>query len=133
MLRIVPTWQPHIANLGQLCQELFHEIAHESQGRVLCHGQGLMWGVLFAHNDPSVRAQATGALKKACAVEGVLPYFVPAGGCMVTPLYDCTRSELQDAIGVRLRRAVVSTCTSMGWEPTPLTLSDDHKQVSTVP
>jgi adenosylmethionine-8-amino-7-oxononanoate aminotransferase len=117
MLDTVPEWQPHIADLGKLCEGLFKGIEEESAGRMICHGQGLMWGGLFAHPDPATRAHAAKALKVACAAEGVLPYFIPAGGFMVTPLYDSTHEELEEVIGGRLRRAVASACKEMDWEP----------------
>jgi hypothetical protein len=64
-----------------------------------------------------VRAEAGVLLKKACAEERVLPYFVPAGGFMVTPLYDSTEEQLTEILGGRLRRAVENTCRDLDWEP----------------
>jgi hypothetical protein len=117
MLETIPTWQPHMAFLGAHCATLFADIEKASGGRMLCHGQGLMWGGIFRHPDPKVRAEAGKRLKVACAEEKVLPYFVPAGGFMVTPLYDSTEEQLTDILGGRLRRAVEKTCRDLDWEP----------------
>jgi adenosylmethionine-8-amino-7-oxononanoate aminotransferase len=116
-LNTIPLWQPHIAALGMHCAELFADIEQASGGRMVCSGQGLMWGGLFRHPDPKVRADAGVLLKKACAEERVLPYFVPAGGFMVTPLYDSTEEQLTEILGGRLRRAVETTCRDLDWEP----------------
>ena len=64
----------------------------------MTQGQGALWGGLFAHCDPAERAAATAALKVRCTAAGVLPYFVPVGGFMLTPRYDDDPAELAAAV-----------------------------------
>ena len=40
------------------------------------------------HSDPKARTAANLHFKKLCEAKGVLPYFVPVGGFMLTPRYD---------------------------------------------
>ena len=47
-------------------------------------------------------------LKANCAEARVLPYFVPSGGFMVTPLYDVSGETIEE-MGDRLNAAVRDT------------------------
>ena len=64
----------------------------------MTQGQGALWGGLFAHSDLAERTAANVALKKKCAERGVLPYFVPVGGFMLTPRYDDDPALLTSAV-----------------------------------
>jgi len=44
-------------------------------------------------------------VKKRCEREGVLPYWVPRGGFMVTPVLDVPMDQMEE-IGARLKRAL---------------------------
>jgi len=57
-----------------------------------------MWGGLFCQEDESKRAMAAEAFKSACEQGGVWPYFVPAGGFMITPPMDVEESELREGL-----------------------------------
>ena len=81
-------------------------LREESGGRVLTQGQGALWGSLFAHSSLAERSAANVALKEKCAAAGVLPYFVPVGGFMLTPRYDDDPELLRAARD--LRRATSS-------------------------
>ena len=81
------------------------------------HGMGLMWGALV--NKDHEYIQSTGSIKslmdcfkESCQGANVLPYFVPAGGFMVTPLFDVDSAVIVD-IGTRLSRALDNTLQSI--------------------
>jgi hypothetical protein len=69
-----------------------------------------MWGALIDKSNPLARSQSKvmAYLKANCAEARVLPYFVPAGGFMVTPLYDVSAETIEE-IGDRLNAAVRDT------------------------
>jgi len=52
-----------------------------------------MWGGLFVDPHAAQRQRALALLRDACKEEGVWPYFVPAGGFMMTPPMDIEESE----------------------------------------
>lgn len=85
-----------------------------SDGIFTTHGLGLMWGALVnrAHPLASDLPKLMTALKKACVEHEVLPYYVPAGGFMVTPLFDTDESVLRE-LGARLRAAVLSLMANL--------------------
>ena len=49
-----------------------------------------------------------------CLAKGVLPYFVPVGGFMLTPRYDDDVDELKSAM-LDLAEAALATTREMGW------------------
>ena len=44
-----------------------------------------------------VRIKAAASFKKHCIAAGVAPYFIPAGGAMLTPPYDVEESQVSCA------------------------------------
>ena len=90
------------------------KLRHDSGGRVLTQGQGALWGGLFAHSDLAERTAANVALKKKCAERGVLPYFVPVGGFMLTPRYDDDPALLTSAVE-DLAQCCLEVVEEMSW------------------
>ena len=86
----------------------------DTGGRMLTQGQGALWGGLFAHSDLAERTAANVALKKKCADAGVLPYFVPVGGFMLTPRYDDDPALLTSAVE-DLARCCLEVVNEMSW------------------
>ncbi len=89
-------------------------LRQDSGGRVLTQGQGALWGGLFAHSDLAERTAANVALKKKCAERGVLPYFVPVGGFMLTPRYDDDPALLTSAVE-DLAQCCLEVVNEMSW------------------
>ena len=110
-LNQIPLWFDHVS-MGQVCTEVFATVEQASGGAVRCQGQGLMWGGLFDYPDAEQRGAAVAVLKKHCVSTGVWPYFVPAGGFMVSPPLDVTEVDLRE-MGVRLCKAVVATVAEL--------------------
>lgn len=106
----VGNWADHVAEMGRVCREVFDGVEAASKGTVRCHGQGLMWGGLFQFSSQEGKREAVGVLKRHCATieNGVWPYFVPAGGFMVSPPLDTHENALRE-MGERLERAVAAT------------------------
>jgi len=90
------------------------KLRQDSGGRVLTQGQGALWGGLFAHSDLAERTAANVALKKKCAERGVLPYFVPVGGFMLTPRYDDDPALLTSAVE-DLAQCCLEVVNEMSW------------------
>ena len=90
------------------------KLRQDSGGRVLTQGQGALWGGLFAHSDLAERTAANVALKKKCAERGVLPYFVPVGGFMLTPRYDDDPTLLTSAVE-DLAQCCLEVVDEMSW------------------
>jgi adenosylmethionine-8-amino-7-oxononanoate aminotransferase len=122
VLQEVMVWHEHSAKIGEVlssglvdiaagCNRRFNarNCAQEEDKTVLvCHGQGLMQGGLFTFDDPQQQKEAIALFKRACAEQGVLPYFVPVGGFMITPLMDIDEGEMREALR-RLDMAVTAT------------------------
>ena len=53
---------------------------------------------MWAHENAGARARANLKFKKKCAEKGVLPYYVPVGGFMLTPRYDDDPAALEGAV-----------------------------------
>merc|ERR1719222_582622 len=70
-----------------------------SQGFVRIFGQGLFYGGLFTGNQEE-RNEALQEFKKICRIAGVWPYFIPAGGFMVTPLIDVKDEDLREGLSL---------------------------------
>lgn len=106
----VGNWASHVAEMGPVCREVFDGVEAASKGTVRCHGQGLMWGGLFQFPSQEAKREAVGVLKRHCATaeNGVWPYFVPAGGFMISPPLDTHENALRE-MGRRLERAVAAT------------------------
>lgn len=120
VLKEIPHWLPAITKLGEEMEHIFTYLSKISDGLVICHGQGLMWGGVFTHDgqcgDDAYRARVVSAFKKNCANAGILPYHVPNGGFMVSPVIDIDVGTIY-TLGERLEEALILTITEVKWEP----------------
>jgi len=91
------------------------ELNKASKGAVIAHGQGCMWGGIFAHTDAAQRATANLDFKKRCLEKKVLPYFVPVGGFMLTPRYDDEPKAFAAAVK-DMADCALETVKAMGWD-----------------
>jgi adenosylmethionine-8-amino-7-oxononanoate aminotransferase len=125
VLNELPNWLPSVSKLGQEMAHIFGYLAKISDGLVIAHGQGLMWGCLFTRdakmNDPEYRQHAMKCFQKHCNNVGVLPYIVPAGGLMVSPHFDIDVGTLFE-MGEKLEKVFLATMNEIGWSP----LSDEE-------
>lgn len=119
VLNEIPQWLEHISKLGEEMSHILGHISRVSEGMVMCHGQGLMWGGLFTSEGdmgkPDYRARALKCFRKHCDEVGVLPYIVPAGGFMVTPMVDVDVGTIYE-IGQRLEKVLLRTMEEMNWK-----------------
>lgn len=119
VLNEIPTWLPSITKLGQEMEHIFRYLTKISDGMIVCHGQGLMWGGLFTqtgqNKDASYRNSVIVAFKQSCDEVGVLPYHVPVGGFMVSPVIDIDVGTIYE-MGERLEKAIRVTMDKVGWE-----------------
>ena len=53
----------------------------------ITHGQGLMWGAIFSR-EGRMKEAGYRSLAVHCEEVGILPYKVPCGGFMVSPVVD---------------------------------------------
>ena len=102
----LPDWYEHIAEMGIVLEEIAKDISDASNGTMVVHGHGMMWGGLFVHDTIDERLKAVSTLKEKC--KNVWPYFVPSGGFMITPPIDTNEQDLRE-VGNRLCRAVEET------------------------
>lgn len=110
VLKELPAWFEHAARMGGVCAEILGPCA---DGHFLqVQGLGLMWGGLFADPCAERRQLALGLLRIACSEEGVWPYFVPAGGFMLTPPMNTSEAELREGLQ-RLVRALSRVRTQL--------------------
>eukprot|EP00927_Polykrikos_kofoidii_P044302 TRINITY_DN38302_c0_g1_i1.p1 TRINITY_DN38302_c0_g1~~TRINITY_DN38302_c0_g1_i1.p1 ORF type:complete len:504 (+),score=79.46 TRINITY_DN38302_c0_g1_i1:63-1514(+) len=92
----LPNWFVHASRMGDVFKEILGPL---SDGTFLTvQGMGLMWGALFVDKDAAKRQKALSLLKEACQDEGVWPYFVPAGGCMMTPPMNVDEVQLREGL-----------------------------------
>jgi len=110
VIKEVPLWFEHATRMGSICAELLGPCADSGFLRV--QGLGLMWGGLFADPSAERRQQALALLRTACSEEGVWPYFVPAGGFMLTPPMNVPEAELREGLQ-RLVRALARVRTQL--------------------
>jgi len=107
-----------VRDLGERVVGPMFEAIKERGGGVLgVQGQGLMWGGYFNHPDLAERQAAVKLFKECCGRANVLPYYVPSGGFMFTPVLDVSEEMLRDA-GARLGSAVeevASLLRARGW------------------
>lgn len=109
VLKRLPSYFDHIRDVGtRVCEPALRKMESASGGMVKCHGQGLMWGGLFVIDDADIRKNAMTLFKESCDAHGVLPYFVPVGGFMITPPLDVPGHELAEALR-RLELCVLET------------------------
>lgn len=120
VLQQIPDWLPAITKLGEEMEHIFTYLTKISEGLVICHGQGLMWGGVFTHDgqceDEAYRARVVSAFKKHCDQVGVLPYHVPVGGFMVSPVIDVDVGTIY-TMGERLEEALRRTIAEVQWDP----------------
>jgi adenosylmethionine-8-amino-7-oxononanoate aminotransferase len=118
VLTELPKWYPTISQLGVEMGKVLQGVEDASDGLVMCHGQGLMWGGLFRRNrelsDVQYRNRAIQIFKKHCDTVGILPYHVPCGGFMLSPVLDINVGTIYE-IGERLKEAIVMTKEELGW------------------
>ena len=118
VLKEIPKWLQSVTKLGQEMGHIFKYISRISDGMLIAHGQGLLWGCLFSREGPlsdvSVRNNAIKVFRKHCEQVGVIPYIVPAGGFMVTPVVDIDVGTVYE-IGEKLATVVQLTMNEMGW------------------
>ena len=114
LLEQLPSWRPHVRAIGDALAPIVAELNAKSGGAIIAHGQGAMWGGLFSHADPAQRTRANLHFKRLCAESGLLPYFIPIGGFMLTPRYDDSPSELAAAVA-RMAECALATVKEMGW------------------
>jgi len=108
-LDLVPSFFEHVKSMGRALDVIFSGLETLSDGVLRCHGTGMMWGALFQYDTVQKRRHATAIMKKNCAGEGgVWPYFVPAGGFMISPPLDTPEKDLQE-MGRRLSQALTAT------------------------
>ena len=114
LLKSLPTWRKSVLAVGAALTPVLAELNKASKGAVIAHGQGCMWGGIFAHTDAAQRATANAHFKKLCGEKKVLPYFVPVGGFMLTPRYDDNPTEFASAVK-DMADCALATVKHMGW------------------
>jgi len=119
LLKSLPTWRKSVVAVGAALTPVLAELNKASKGAVIAHGQGCLWGGLFAHSDPKARTVANLDFKKRCGAAGVLPYFVPVGGFMLTPRYD-DDPELFGAAVKEMAQCALESAREMNWAPAKL-------------
>jgi adenosylmethionine-8-amino-7-oxononanoate aminotransferase/alkylhydroperoxidase family enzyme len=114
LLNELQSWRPSVRAIEAAIAPVVAELNEACGGAMIAHGHGALWGGLFAHADPMARTAANLAFKRRCAAKGVLPYFVPVGGFMLTPRYD----DEPAAFGAALQDmadCALETVREMGW------------------
>ena len=114
LLNRLTSLRDNVQAVERAVKPTLQKLRQDSGGRVLTQGQGALWGGLFAHSDLAERTAANVALKKKCAERGVLPYFVPVGGFMLTPRYDDDPSLLTSAVE-DLAQCCLEVVDEMSW------------------
>jgi len=116
----VPKWFPFIEKSGEEFSNIFRYLNQMSRGMLVCHGMGLMWGGVFStvgqNADEAYRKNAVAVFKKHTIDLGIVPYHVPVGGFMVSPVYDIDVGTIYD-VGERLEEAIKRTMAEVNWEP----------------
>ena len=111
-------WLPSVAHLGEEMSHIMKYLTEMSEGMFICHGQGLMWGGIVSYagqnHDPAKRAHAVEAFKRHCEDVAIMPYFVPVGGFMCTPVIDIDVAAIYE-IGNRLEEAIKRTKAEVNW------------------
>jgi len=118
VLRELPQWFDSISKLGDEMGHVFRHLVCISDGMLIAQGQGLMWGCLFAkegaNSEEDNRLDTVSCFQKHCEDVGVLPYFVPVGGFMVTPVVDIDVGTVYE-IGEKLEEALLRTMKERNW------------------
>lgn len=120
ILKEMPVWLPSLSKLGEEMDAIFRVLAKKADGMIVCHGQGLMWGGLITHDgqnrDPAFRERVVKTFRENCAVFNILPYHVPVGGFMVSPVIDIDVGTLYE-MAKRFESVIIKTKADVGWEP----------------
>lgn len=135
VLQEIPNWLPTISKVGEEFSHIFGYLERLSDGMLITHGQGLMWGALFSKEGKLCQGEyrniAATLLKKHCGEVGVLPYIVPAGGFMVTPVMDIDVGTVYE-IGKRLEQVVIRTMRDIQWTSIRPEISQGEKKLQRV-
>ena len=87
-----------------------------------------MWGGLITHAgqnaDPAFRSNVVQAFKRHCDEALVVPYHVPVGGFMISPVIDIDVGTIYE-IGERMEKAIQRTKAEVGWKPISPTTTGD--------
>lgn len=118
VLEALPAMLPAVTSKGKLLEAQMRTFERAGGGLFRVQGQGLMWGALVDHEALKVRGlpDATSfmaVLRENCLTAGVLPYFIPRGGFMVTPLYDVPE-DIIGTIGRLLVQALLRSLEQVG-------------------
>lgn len=120
VLNEIPKWFPIISQNGKQMECIFHYLNEISKGMLVCHGLGLMWGAVFSttgqNSDKEYRCNATAVFKKHCDRLSLVPYHVPVGGFMLSPVFDIDVSSIYE-VGEKLEEAVKQTMLEVQWKP----------------
>ena len=113
VLRVLPQHFHSIKEKSKALELIMGRFQASSRELFIVQGIGLMWGALVNQNHPAVKGsdstkQIMAIFKEQCTSVRVLPYFVPVGGFMITPLFDIDNISLHE-IGTRLNRALQGT------------------------
>jgi len=124
VIKTLPRWFNSIKKCGDEMKIIFRHLEKISNGLIYAQGQGLMWGALVSrqgiHSDEAVRLLTVNCLKRNFEDVGILPYFVPTGGFMVSPVVDIDVGTLY-LIAERMEKALIRTVQQVGWtQPTPI-------------
>jgi adenosylmethionine-8-amino-7-oxononanoate aminotransferase len=121
VLKEFVTWLPNVAHLGDEMAIIMGSLTKISNGLFICQGQGLMWGGIITHTgqcrDAAYRLKVVQAFKTCCDDALIVPYHVPLGGFMVSPVIDIDVRTVYE-IGTRLEQAVLKTMAEVGWDNT---------------
>jgi adenosylmethionine-8-amino-7-oxononanoate aminotransferase len=122
VLNELPTWFASITKLGKEMEHIFRYLNKISEGLVSCNGQGLMWGGVFSREgqcaDDAFRQNVICTFKEQCNAHGLVPYFVPVGGFMMSPVFDIDVGTIYE-IGQRFEQVLTSVMTQVGWQGPP--------------
>jgi adenosylmethionine-8-amino-7-oxononanoate aminotransferase len=126
VLKEIPVWLPSIQQNGQEMSYIFRYLGMISDGMLITHGQGLMWGAIFSKEgkmkEAGYRSLAVTCFHKHCEEVGILPYIVPCGGFMVTPVVDIDVGTIYE-IGQKLEEAILRTMKEIKWKTQAGTIS----------
>ena len=67
LLERLPELAANVRDVHDAVSPIMADLAARSDGAVFAHGQGALWGGLFAHEDAAARTAANLAFKKKCA------------------------------------------------------------------
>lgn len=111
VLRMLPGKLGHVKKMEAVIQERLRGIEAEHKGFLTVQGQGLMWGIVFAGAQEK-RVAMGKELRKHCVEAGVWPYFIPIGGCMISPLLDVKEADLHKSLDLltTVVRQTVAAC-----------------------